>query len=104
MWAWPVYGWRFLYWQSATATLFSPAFTFQSAAAGETKTLKVTFGFIGDVNLDCRVNVLDLILIRNRLGQSVSSPESRQADINGDGRINVLDLVAARSNLNTRCQ
>ena len=44
-----------------------------------------------DVNQDGRVNVLDLILVAQYLGEDASV--NRQADVNGDGTINVLDLI-----------
>ena len=58
----------------------------------------------GDVNYDGKVNVLDLILVRNSMGRDpASSPAARKADLNADGRVDVLDLLAARNALNTSC-
>ncbi|HUW30329.1 MAG TPA: glycoside hydrolase domain-containing protein, partial [Planctomycetota bacterium] len=57
----------------------------------------------GDANNDCRVNVLDLIYIRNRLNADPAEIDNACADVNGDGKINVLDLIAARNVLGTRC-
>ncbi|HUS57675.1 MAG TPA: dockerin type I domain-containing protein [Planctomycetota bacterium] len=57
----------------------------------------------GDANMDCRVNILDLIFIRNRLGRDVTTGDNWQADVNEDGRINILDLIYARNRLNTTC-
>ena len=45
-----------------------------------------------DVNQDGQVNVLDLILVAQYLGEDASI-NNRQADVNGDGSINVLDLI-----------
>ena len=45
----------------------------------------------GDVNRDGVVSILDLILVAQQLGNSVS-PDS-PVDINGDGVINIFDLV-----------
>ena len=50
-----------------------------------------------DVNQDGRVNVLDLILVSQNLGEDASV--SPQADVNGDGAINVLDLIVIAQNL-----
>lgn len=47
-----------------------------------------------DVNGDGQVNILDLVLVAQNLGQS-----NAQADINGDGEVNILDLVAIAQNL-----
>ena len=55
------------------------------------------------MNHDGRVNILDLIGIRNLLGQNPASvPAARLADLNCDGNVNVLDLIMARNRLNTR--
>ena len=54
----------------------------------------------GDVNYDGRVNVLDLILVRNSLGRDpASSIEARKADVNADGAVNVQDLIIVRGRL-----
>ena len=44
---------------------------------------------IGDVNQDGTVNILDLVLVAGRFGQSGQN----SADVNGDGVVNILDLV-----------
>jgi len=58
---------------------------------------------LGDANADCRVNILDLIFIRNKLNQAVGTGDNWQADVNCDGRINILDLIFVRGKLNTSC-
>ena len=60
-------------------------------------------GLIGDTNRDCVVNIFDLIFIRSRLSQDVSTGDNWRADVNNDGNINVLDLITARNNLNRKC-
>ena len=45
----------------------------------------------GDVNQDGIVNVLDIILVAQNLGQN--PPANPRADVNKDGQVNVLDLV-----------
>jgi len=57
----------------------------------------------GDFNRDCEVNVLDLICIRNCLGQDPSGP-CRHADVNNDCRVDILDLIVARNNLRRACE
>jgi len=57
----------------------------------------------GDLNGDCRINVLDLIAIRNRLDADPSIGNNLLADVNDDGRINVLDLIQARNRLGALC-
>jgi len=58
----------------------------------------------GDANDDCKVNILDLIYIRNRLNQDVGTGDNWKADVTGDGKINILDLIFARNHLNTTCE
>jgi len=53
---------------------------------------------------DCKVNIFDLIFIRNRLNTSPSTGDNWRADVNGDGKINVVDLIYVRNRLNTQCQ
>ena len=43
----------------------------------------------GDINGDGIVNILDLVLVAGRFGQSGQD----SADVNGDGIVNILDLV-----------
>jgi len=57
----------------------------------------------GDADMDCRVNILDLIFIRNKLNQDVATGDNWQADVNEDARINILDLIFVRNKLNTQC-
>ena len=57
----------------------------------------------GDITRDCRVNILDLIFIRNRLNQAVTTGDNIFADVTKDARINILDLIAVRNKLNTVC-
>jgi len=57
----------------------------------------------GDANMDCRVNILDLIFIRNKLNQPVGTGDNWKADVNEDAKINILDLIFVRNKLNTSC-
>ena len=50
-----------------------------------------------DVNADSQTNILDLVLVAQHLGDTVSS--SPRVDINGDGIINILDLVIVAQHL-----
>jgi len=54
----------------------------------------------GDVNYDGKVNILDLISVRNSLGKDAASdPAARRCDVNNDGAVNVLDVIAVRNRL-----
>ena len=56
-----------------------------------------------EVTGGCKVNVLDLIFVRNRLGEDPTSGENWKADVTGDRIINVLDLIYVRNHLQTTC-
>jgi len=52
-----------------------------------------------DANGDGRVNILDMILVRNLLNQDPFSGDNWKADVNRDGRINILDLIYVRNHI-----
>jgi hypothetical protein len=51
----------------------------------------------GDVNQDGIVNILDLVLVGQNLGQK--PPSDPRTDVNKDGQVNVLDLVRVAEQL-----
>ena len=51
----------------------------------------------GDVNQDGIVNVLDIILVAQNLGQK--PPSHPRVDVNKDGQVNILDLVLVAERL-----
>jgi len=55
-----------------------------------------------DATGDCIVNILDLIAIRNLLGQDPSTGSNWRADVNNDGKVNILDLIVVRGKLGTK--
>ena len=50
-----------------------------------------------DVNNDRAVNVLDLVLVAQHLGETV--PPNSEVDVNGDGIVNILDLTLVAQQL-----
>ena len=46
-----------------------------------------------DVNMDGKINILDLITVTKHFGEAINENNQR-ADVTGDGVINILDLVA----------
>ena len=60
-------------------------------------TLVVQDRLIWDVNGDGWVNVLDIVLVAENMGQPVSV--NSRTDVNGDGTVNILDLVLVAQHL-----
>jgi len=58
----------------------------------------------GDANRDCKVNILDLIYVRNLAGTDPTTGQNWRGDVNQDGKINILDLIYVRNELGTRCE
>ena len=69
--------------------------------AGNTVDIGPTKLVGGDVNADNCINILDIVSIIGRFGQT-GLPASASEDINDDGMINILDLTIAAGNF-TRC-
>jgi len=57
----------------------------------------------GDVTFDCKVNILDMIFVRNKLNTDPTSGDNWKAEVTGDGAINILDMILVRNRLNTNC-
>ena len=74
-----------------------------SEVVGPTVYWLTKWPILGDANMDCQVNILDLIFIRNKLNQDPNSGNNWQANVNNDTAINILDLIYVRNKLNTRC-
>ena len=52
-----------------------------------------------DLNADGNVNVLDLVIVSQAIGNASEKDEGVDADINADGAVNVLDLVQIANQL-----
>src|SRR6266567_209236 len=51
-----------------------------------------------DVNLDCKVDIIDLVLVATSFGARTGSPGYKpEADVNSDGVIDIIDLVTVAS-------
>ena len=59
--------------------------------------LKQETGTSVDVNGDGVVNILDLVLVAQHLGET--APSNSKVDVNGDGIVNILDLVLIAQHL-----
>ena len=62
--------------------------------------LKQGTGTSADVNGDGVVNVLDLVLVAQHLGET--APSNSKVDVNGDGIVNILDLILIATTLGWR--
>ncbi len=102
-----------------TLTVLGPTLTIDMSGATNAQPLIITFPGIqstlpcgqisqggvcirvlaGDANNDGKVNIFDLVLVRNNLNQPVVAANFR-SDVNADGSINIFDLVFVRNNLN----
>ncbi len=59
---------------------------------------------IGDVNGDCTVNIVDLVLVASIFGSTPSSAKwNPSADLNNDGVINIVDLVLVAGSFGKTC-
>jgi len=56
-----------------------------------------------DADQNCKVDLLDLVYVRNRLFETVT-PENESADVNDDGFIDLEDLIEVRNNLGAVCE
>ncbi len=58
----------------------------------------------GDINGDCKVSILDLVIVARAIGSVPSSPNwDPAADLNEDGKITILDLVVVASQIGRTC-
>jgi len=63
----------------------------------------MNFHLPGDISDNCSVNVLDLILLRNKLNAPVSQGNNWKADLNNDGTIDLDDLIIMTGLLGKKC-
>ncbi len=57
-----------------------------------------------DVNLDCKIDIIDLTLVAISMGSRIGDPGYKpDADLNGDGAIDIVDLVTVASTFGQVC-
>jgi len=79
---------------------FLGAFDYSNAVDFDTRHRRLD----GDVNNDCKVNIIDLIAVRNKINADAATGDNWWADVNNDGKINVVDMIYVRNRLNNRCE
>jgi len=62
-----------------------------------------SWALLGDLNNDCVVNVLDMILARNLIFGGEGNPTYTTGDVNNDRRVDLGDLLVVRKQFNQRC-
>ena len=60
-------------------------------------------GLLGEGTGDCKINILDMIAVRNHVNELVVPGENDIYDLTGDNQINILDMIVVRNNLNAVC-
>ena len=58
----------------------------------------------GDVNGDCKVNIIDLVIVAGNFGKKAGDPGFNPlADVNGDGKVNVADFSIVGGSFGSKC-
>jgi len=96
------FSWRPTFAQAGRYTI---TFTASDATATTSITCLITVKNVppGDLNHDCLVNIVDLILMGDLLRTNPASGNNWLGDLNGDGVIDIMDLIAVRNNMGQRC-
>jgi len=81
------------------AGLYTVTFTVSDSSLGAAESVQIRVHNmpVGDVNDDQKVDMLDLVAIRN----AILTGSDPQADVNEDGVVDVIDLIATRNNIGT---
>src|SRR5438093_11030022 len=59
----------------------------------------------GDVNADCTVNIIDLVIVAGSFGKSVGTPGYNPiADVNYDEKADIIDLSIVGSSFGQSCE
>ncbi len=90
--------------------LFGPPTVTPSGTPTLTPTFTPTFtptptGLLGDMNGDCRVDILDIMYVAGRWNTQVGDPDyDPKADMNSDGKIDVLDIMTVSGQWLNTCE
>lgn len=72
-----------------------------TVAAGAESTAELVGLRAGDLNGDCSVDLMDLVLVSINYRQS--PPGNAAADVNADGQVDLFDLILVSLNMSNRC-
>src|SRR6267378_4523793 len=73
--------------------------TVGSLSHSATVSVKVIQHLDGDVDYDCKVDIIDLAMVAGVYGSAAGAPRwNPPTDLNGDGRIDILDIVIVAGN------
>ena len=57
-----------------------------------------------DADMNCDVDLIDMVFVRERLRNDPATDDNWQADVNQDERINILNLLQVRNGLRATCE
>ena len=89
---------EFIHWSVAyESTTRTRAQTTLQLSTSASRISTAVYRLLGDADCNGVVNILDLILIRNRLNADAYSLDNWKADTNYDYKINILDMIFTRN-------
>ncbi len=89
---------------STTTPTITASYAGDAGHSTSSATTTLTVFLEGDVNGDCKVDIVDLAIVGAAFGSTPSSPNwNPVADINHDGKVDIVDLVLVASNFGLTC-
>jgi len=67
-------------------------------------TAEAVYNLRGDVNGDCVVNALDMLIVRNAFLEDPDTDDNWKADANQDGQIDIMDMLVVREEIKSECE
>jgi|GEM_PF-6967113 len=84
---------------SDTTYFFDVRAKLNDQLSGWSTQMEVLTNITGDCTGDDAVNILDMLMVRNKLGMSPESDQNFLTDVTDDGTINILDMLHVRNHL-----
>jgi len=89
---------------STTTPTITASYAGDAGHSTSSATTTLTVFLEGDVNGDCKVDIVDLAIVGAAFGSTPSSPNwNPAADVNHDGKVDIVDLVLVASNFGLTC-